>query len=268
MFLKNKVVLVTGSTTGIGAAIASRCVAEGAKVMLHGRNEERARILVSELGEDNAAYCIADLLSQEVHNILIQAVLNRFNRLDVLINNAGIYPRTTIDSLNMDYYNDVMTINFRCPLFLIQKAVKVFRKQGHGNVVNIGSINAYCGEVGMSVYAPSKGALMTATRNLGNELGPDNIRINLLNAGWTLTETEDELKRNQGFSNNWEQYIPKTYAPSGKLLRPEQIAKHAVFWASDESAPANGQVYDLEQYPMIGRNLIHEISLDIFKDKK
>lgn len=268
MLLKDKVVLITGSTKGIGEGIAKRCLAEGAKIIIHGRKEPRAKELVAEIGKD-VPYCIADLMDYKTSDRLIKAALDAYGRLDVLINNAGIYPRSTIDSVTPELYEEVMSTNFRAPLFLTQAAVKVFRQQKTGgNVVNIGSINAYCGESGMSIYAPSKGALMTMTRNLANELGPENIRINLLNVGWTLTPNESALKQSQGFVKDWEKYIPKTYAPSGRLLRPADVAAHAVFWASDQSKPANGVVYDLEQYPMIGRNLINEIPLDVFHEEK
>ena len=90
------------------------------------------------------------------------------------------------------------------------------------------------------------------------------IRINQLNVGWTLTKNEAALKEEQGFPADWEQYIPKTFAPSGRLVRPEEVAAHAVYWASEQSMPASGQVYEVEQYPVIGRNLINTIPLDIF----
>lgn len=268
MDLKNKVMLITGSTTGIGAAIAKECISQGAKIIIHGRDRERAKQICAELGE-NAQYCLADLTRLSSSDKLINSALKHFGRLDSLVNNAGIYPRSSIEELTPKLYQKVMDVNFRAPLFLTQAAVKVFREQkSGGTVVNIGSINAYCGEANMAVYAPSKGALMTMTRNLANELAVEKIRINLLNVGWTFTETEDALKQSQGFSKNWERYLPKTYAPTGKLLRPQQIAKHVVFWASEKSAPATGQVYDLEQYPVIGRNLIYQIPLDIFPKKK
>ena len=265
--MKDKVVLVTGSTMGIGAAVAKYAAENGAKVMIHGRSQQRAEALLLQLPTDSD-YVVGDLLDPSTPQKLVNATCERFGRIDCLINNAGIYPRTTLDSATLDVYERVMAVNFRAPLFLTQCAVRKMRQQGGGGtVVNIGSINAYCGEVGMSLYAPSKGALMTMTRNLGCELAEENIRVNALNVGWTLTENESALKQSQGFCADWERYIPKTFAPSGKLLRPDQVAKHAVFWASGLSAPAAGQVFDLEQYPMHGRNLIYTLPLDLFPKK-
>ncbi len=268
MLLKDKVVLVTGSTTGIGAAIAKQCITEGAKVMIHGRDEARAREMIQILGKDNAAYFIGDLAVQDasVCHRLVEATVKQYGRIDSLINNAAKSPRNTIDTITEEKFDWIYCLDIRSPLFLSQAAVKAFRKQGQGGtIVNIGSINAYCGQSDLLGYAIAKGGLMTMTRNLGNALGAENIRVNQLNVGWTLTENESAIKEGEGFPKNWEAKIPKTYAPSGRLLRPEDIARHAVFWASSASAPANGVVCEVEQYPVIGRNLINEIPLAIFK---
>ena len=268
MLLENKIVLVTGSTTGIGAGIAKQCIAAGAKVMIHGRNEERARELCDILGKEETAYCIADLMDADNAELtyLIESTVKTFGRIDCLINNAGRSPRNDIDTLTMDKFDWVMRLNLRAPLFLTQAAVKAFRRQGQGGtVVNIGSINAYCGQSDLLAYSITKGGLMTMTRNLGNALGRENIRVNQINVGWTITDNESKIKQGEGYAKNWEHKIPPTYAPSGKLLRPEDIARHAVFWASDASAPANAVVHELEQYPVVGRNLINEIPLELFK---
>lgn len=268
MLLKDKVVLVTGSTTGIGAGIAKLCQAEGAKVMIHGRDESRAKEMVQAFGKDKAAYVISDLSATDssVCQKLIAATVKQFGRIDGLVNNAASLARSDIDNITAEKLDAQYYINIRAPLLLSQAAVKAFRQQkSNGAIVNIGSINAYCGQADLLGYSLSKGALMTMTRNLGNVLNTENIRVNQLNVGWTLTENESGIKESEGFPKNWEQKIPKTYAPSGRLLRPEDIARHVVFWLSDVSAPANGVVYEVEQYPMIGRNLINEIPLTIFK---
>ena len=102
----------------------------------------------------------------------------------------------------------------------------------------------------------SKGALQTMTRNLGDALGPENIRVNQLNVGWTYTETEHQTQLNEGQPEDWLSKVPSVFAPSGSILKPEYIAPHVVFWLSQSSWPVNGQVYEVEQYPVIGRNKI------------
>lgn len=258
--MNDKVVLITGSTQGIGAAIASAWVEAGAKVMVHGRDEARAKALCEQLGSEHAAYCIKNLTDLDAPQYLVEQTLEKYGRIDVLVNNAGIFPRNTIDDLDDEFYDRVTTVNMRFPLFLTKKVVEVFRKQPEkGTIVNIGSINAYTGQTDLLVYSMSKGALMTMTRNLGDALGTEGIRINQLNVGWTLTETEKALKKSEGLPENWESNLPDIFRPSGKLLRPEDIARHVVFWGSNDSRPVTGQVYELEQYPILGRNLINAV---------
>lgn len=257
--LNDKVVLITGSTQGIGEAAARACVAAGARVMIHGRDEGRARALKNELG-DQAAYCVADLMDKATPELLMNSTLKAFGRLDVLVNNAGIFPRNNIDSLSLDNYNCIMTVNLRTPMFLCQQAVKAFRQHGQGaSIINIGSLNAYTGQTDLLVYSVSKGGLMTMTRNLADALASEGIRVNQLNVGWTVTDTERQLKQSEGLPDNWESLVPKMFAPRGKLMQPFEIAQHIVFWASDLSAPVTGQVYECEQYPVFGRNLINAV---------
>jgi NAD(P)-dependent dehydrogenase (short-subunit alcohol dehydrogenase family) len=260
--LKNKVILITGSTNGIGSATARLCVAQGAKVMIHGRKEDRAKALVAELG-DAAHYFIADLADENAYANLVKETVEKLGGLDGLVNNAGIYPRNDIDTASLALCEQVMRINFYAPLLLCKEAVKVFRKQGKvGSIVNIGSMNAYCGQPDLLIYSSSKGALMTMTRNLADSLGPDRIRVNQLNVGWTPTDNEVALKRKEGLPDNWQEKIPKVYAPSGRLLSPENVAAHVVFWLSEQSAPVTGAVYEVEQYPIIGRNRLNDLVIN------
>ncbi len=260
MLLKDKVILITGSTNGIGAATARLCVAQGAKVMIHGRQEDRAKALVAELGVESSHYVIADLANKNAYVDLVEKTIEKFGCLSGLVNNAGIYPRNNIDTASLELCEKIMRINFYAPLLLCKEAVKIFRKQGKGGtIVNIGSMNAYCGQPDLLIYSASKGALMTMTRNLADSLGPDKIRVNQLNVGWTPTDNEVALKRSEGLPDNWQEKIPKVYAPSGQLLSPENVAAHITFWLSDQSAPVSGAVYEVEQYPIIGRNRLNDL---------
>ncbi len=99
----------------------------------------------------------------------------------------------------------------------------------------------------------SKGALMTMTRNLADSLGPERIRLNQLNVGWTFTANEDATQQKEGQKPGWEKHVPVRQAPSGRIMQPEEIAAHTAFWLSDESAPVSGQIYEVEQFPVIGR---------------
>ncbi len=253
MLLKDKVVLVTGSTTGIGEAAARRAHAEGASVMLHGRDEDRAKEIVAELGS-SADYVLGDLGDADVPATVVDAVLDRFGRIDGIVNNAALTTRSNLDSTDAETFDRIISVNLRAPLLIIRAALPHFRKQGGGVVVNVGSINALGGEPNLLAYSVSKGGLMTMTRNLADAHSTEGIRINQINVGWTLTENERELKKEEGLGEDWESHLPPEYAPSGRIFRPEEIAAHIVFWLSDAAGPVTSTVFEVEQFPMVGRN--------------
>lgn len=261
MLLKGKRVLITGASQGIGKAIATFCHQQGAHLFLHARNEQSLNALRDELG-DNVYTLALDLHSSLASKQLMQAAVETMGGLDGLVNNAGIFPRSRIDDVSSELFNEVMTVNVRKPLLLCQAAIKQFKEQqSPGSIVNIGSINAYCGQPDLLIYSMSKGALMTMTRNLADAHGIDRIRVNQLNVGWTATETEHEIK-SQELGENWQQKIPEQYAPKGEILKPEQIAPHVGFWLSELSSPVSGAIYEVEQYPVIGRNRISDLSFE------
>ncbi|MFC4871854.1 SDR family NAD(P)-dependent oxidoreductase [Negadavirga shengliensis] len=254
MRLKDKVIVITGSTTGIGKAIAQRCVKEGAKVVVHGLEEAWGQEVLRELGEDNAALHIEDLTQDGCAERLVKTALNRFGKLDALVNNAAWVVTSSIDDTDKTFLQKVLEINTIAPLLLIKAALPELEKTG-GGVLNIGSVNAWSGEPQLLAYSISKGGLMTMTRNLGDSLFRDyGVKVNQINPGWVLTETEIQRKKDQGLSDAWYESIPAMYAPAGRIIWPKEIAAAAVFWLSDESGPVSGQVMELEQYPMIGRN--------------
>lgn len=259
--LEKQTILVTGSSQGIGKAIASFCIAQGANVMLHGRDESSLQQLSNDLGP-KAQYMCIDLQQEKSGEQLVNATLETFSSFTGLVNNAGIFPRTTLEDASEQHFEQIMAINCKAPLLLCQAAAKAFKSQNTAaSIVNIGSINAYCGQTDLLIYSMSKGALMTMTRNLADALAIDNIRVNQLNVGWTATEAELALKAQEGLSDEWQQNIPSTYAPCGQILKPEQIAPHVAFWLSPLSAPCTAAVYEVEQYPIIGRNRLNDLTI-------
>jgi NAD(P)-dependent dehydrogenase (short-subunit alcohol dehydrogenase family) len=257
MRLKDKVILITGSTTGIGEGMARIFVKEGARVMVHGTREDAAKKLVADLGK-NAAYVIGPLDDPEIPTRLIANTVAHFGRIDGLVNNAAAVVRGNLTTTDLAAFDRTIAINLRAPFLLIQAALPHFLNQGGGRVLNIGSMNAYTGENNQFAYSISKGGLMTLTRNLADAHGREGIRVNQFNVGWTLTPNEYELKKKEGLPDDWPTKIPKTYAPSGRLLSPEDIAWAAVYFLSDEAQLLNGAILDIEQYPLIGRNPLKE----------
>lgn len=254
MRLQGKVIIVTGSTMGIGKAIAERCVAEGARVVIHGLETELGEAIVNELGKNKAALCIEDISALGAPERLVAAALQNFGKLDAVVNNAAIVVPSNIHTTDLAFFRNMLEVNTLAPFALIKEALPHL-VQTKGCILNIGSVNAYCGEPELFAYSVSKGALMTLTRNLGDTLHRENsVRVNQINPGWVLTEKEIVRKQEQGFADDWYKDIPDMFAPAGRILRPSEIAAAAIYWLSDESGPISGQVVDLEQHPFIGRN--------------
>ena len=254
MRLENKVILITGSVTGIGKAIAKRCVAEGAKVVIHGLEQELGETLLAELGVENAVLIIHDLADEGAPLRLVEAAIGAFGRLDAVVNNAAQVGTGNIHDTDGQWFRRMLEINCVVPYLIIRAALPHLEKTG-GSVINIGSVNAYSGEPNLMPYSVSKGALMTLTRNLGDSLMRENgVRVNQINPGWVLTENEAKRKREHGLREDWYADLPKVYAPAGRILWPEEIAACAGWLLADECGPISGQVFDLEQHPFIGRN--------------
>lgn len=254
MRLQNKVIIVTGSCTGIGKAIAIRCVEEGAKVVVHGLEKEWGEEVVTTLGEENAVLHIEDITNEGAPQRLVDLAIKTFGQLDAIVNNAAIVASSNIHTTELPLLRKVLEINTIAPFALIKTALPHLSKQ-KGCVLNIGSVNAFSGEPNLFAYSVSKGGLMTMTQNLGDTLFRENgVRVNQINPGWVLTENETIRKRDHGLADDWYKDLPNVYAPAGRLIWPKEIAAAAVYWLSDECGPISGQVMTLEQYPFIGRN--------------
>jgi NAD(P)-dependent dehydrogenase (short-subunit alcohol dehydrogenase family) len=250
--LSGRVIVITGSTSGVGFGTAQAALEAGAKVFIHGPTREAVAAASAALG--GVPGLAADLERPEAGSEIIEAALAAHGRIDGVVNNAGIFPRQTLEQTEAGFFDRMMAINARSPLLVAQRAVAAFKAQGGGgSIVNIGSVNAYGGAKNLVAYSMSKGALMTMTRNLSNLLAEDLIRVNQLNLGWILTETERRIQREEGRPDDWFSTLPKSVVPIGRLLGPADVAKHILFWISEQSAPVTGQVYEITQTPFLGR---------------
>lgn len=254
MRLQDKVVVVTGSCTGIGKAIAERCVAEGARVVIHGLEPDLGQAVVAALPPGSATLHIEDISAAGAPERLVAAALQAFGRLDAVVNNAALIESSDIHTTDLAFLRRMLEVNTIAPFALIKAALPSLRDT-RGCVLNIGSVNAWSGEPNLLGYSVSKGALMTMTRNLGDTLHrEEGVRVNQINPGWVLTEREEQRKKAHGLADDWYTQVPRVYAPAGRILWPAEIAAAAIYWLADESGPISGQVVDLEQHPFIGRN--------------
>ena len=253
--LIGKIAVVTGATSGIGRGIAEHFAALGANVVVHGRErpgeegdgQETVR-RVRAAGRE-AEYVDGDLTKEDVCRGVIRFAVERFGGLDILVNNAGDTSRGDLEHIAVERWDTIIAVNLRAPFILLRESIAPMRARGGGSIINIGSILAYVGEPKLGAYSVSKGALMTLTRNAASLLNRDKIRVNQINVGWTLTEGERRVKREQeGKGDEW---IAEAIAtrPFGRLLAPQDIAYAAAYFASSESECVTGSVLDLEQYP-------------------
>jgi len=247
--LDGKVVLVTGSTQGLGAAIAARAARLGAAgIVVTGRAAARGaavRDRLAALGAE-AAFVPGDLGRETDCRAIVAACAERFGRLDGLVNAAGLSLRGTLDDTSVALWDRLFAVNVRAPFILTQEAARLMRAGGRGgSVVNIITMASHGGEPVLMAYSASKGGLATLTRNLGYSLQPDRIRVNGLNIGWTATEGEHAV---QG-GGDWLAEADAS-RPFGRLFSPRDVALAAAYFASDDSALVTGTIMDLEQYPV------------------
>ncbi|QPC92013.1 SDR family oxidoreductase [Mesorhizobium sp. INR15] len=255
--LDGKVVLVTGATQGIGRAIAEELARNGAGgLLITGREAERGNAAAVELtGLGTPTHFVAaDLSDPATPALLAKACIDRFGRIDALVNAAGLTTRASFLDAGPDDWASLFAVNARAPFFLMQAAIADMKKRGQGGaIVNILSINAHCGSPELAVYSATKGALATLTKNAASAHRFDRIRVNGINVGWTDTPAERVMQAETlGNGPGW---LDKANAaqPFGRLLTPNDIANLAVFLISDAAGPMTGAVIDQEQ-AVIGAN--------------
>lgn len=237
--LKNKVAIVTGASKGIGASIAKYFAAEGAKVVVnYASSKEGADKVVKAITESGGrAISVQGDVSKETDVIrLFEETENAFGSLDILVNNAGIYLYEPIEQISAASINQHLNINILGSLLAIREAVKFFGDKG-GNIINISSAASKTPLPTGSVYSATKAALDAITIALSKELGVKNIRINSILPG--VVETEGS--HSAGFIGSDAETKLVANTPLGRTGQPEDIAKVAVFLASDDSAWITGE---------------------------
>ena len=237
--LKNRIAVVTGASKGIGAGIAKGFAAEGANVVVnYASSKEDAERVITEIKEKGgkAIAVQADLSKAADVRRLFAETRKAFGKLDVLVNNAGIYEFATLAEITEEQFHRLFNTNVLGLILATQEAAKLFGPGG-GSIINIGSTASQVTLPATAVYTATKGAVDAITHVLAKELGPKNIRVNSINPG--MVETEGV--HTGGFIGSEFQKQLEAQTPLGRIAQPHDIAPIAVFLASEDSGWLTGE---------------------------
>jgi NAD(P)-dependent dehydrogenase (short-subunit alcohol dehydrogenase family) len=252
----DKIFLVTGGTQGLGRAIALEAVRSGAAaIILTDRNEERGTDVISEIIKlgAKAAFVPADLEEQGAPARIISAAIDKFGRLDGLVNAAGLSDRGSVAEADTALFDHLFAVNTRAPMFLMQGVIRHLKeRKAPGSIVNILSFQAHGASTNLAIYGATKAALSLLTKNAAFSHRKDRIRVNGINLGWTDTPGEREMQAVKlGKGESWLAQA-EARMPWGRLIQPEDVARLTLFLLSDVSIPMTGALIDQEQISVLG----------------
>jgi len=243
--------IVTGSTQGLGAAVARMLALRGAAgLIICGRSRDKGVQQARELAElDCQAYFVeADMESVDDCRRVVAEAKTRFGTAHGLVNCAGMSDRGSIIDTSPELFDRIFAVNVRAPFFLMQECIKLMiANQVEGSIVSILSVSGRGGQSFLSAYSTSKGALAVLTKNVAFSTLHNRIRVNGLNIGWMDTPHEDQIQRQyHGAKDGWLQRA-EAQAPFGRLLKPQEVANSVAFLLSDQSGMTTGAIIDMEQ---------------------
>lgn len=235
--LQRKIVVVTGAARGIGKAIAEKCAAAGATVVVSDVLIEEGKATAAGLGPA-AAFLACDISDRAQVASLVDTVVQRFGRLDVMVNNAGINTGLGRERVNTDQFLDetwdrIIDVNLNGTFYCCRAAAVAMVKQGSGSIINIASIAGVVALRLQVAYVAAKAAVIKMTEAMACELGPQGIRVNAISPGSIQAAAKDTV-----LSDRMKSIV--SFIPQGRLGEPNDIAGAAVFLASDEAAYING----------------------------
>lgn len=246
-----KVALVSGASQGIGEGVARLLAERGAAgVVITGRNEERGEAVAASIAERAPAVFVrAELSDLADCRHAVDTALERFDRIDVLVNAGGSTHRGGLEDTTPEIWDMLFDVNVRAPFFLTKWAVEAMRARSvEGAIVNVISQTSHISWPDLVPYGASKAAMVNLTRTLAVALARDRIRVNGLNIGWTNTPGEHDVRRRfyGDTDGSWLEAAGASQ-PFGRLLEIEEVARAVAFLASSESGIMTGSVVDFDQ---------------------
>ncbi len=241
--LKDKVIVITGGTSGVGRAAALAFAQEGAKVILGDNSPENADEVLKDISNAGGIgnHLNVNLLNIDEIEKLFDFAYEKYGKVDGLFNYAGVTPISSLDNCSVNIFDNVMNINFRAAFYACQNAIKYMRKNRKGgNIVLTGSSHAWSGQKDRAAYACSKGALITLTEHIANNYAEENIRSNYLTLGWTPTEGEIEFRKSIGVKESELRNLASSVLPMGRMLEYGDYIEALVYLFSDYSRMMTG----------------------------
>ncbi len=243
--LRDKVIVISGGTKGVGRTIAEECAIRGAKVVIGGRDEKRAKNsirLIRSYGSE-AIFVYTELTKVEDCKKLFGVTMEKFGRVDGFFNYAGITPVSPLDTCDETTFDKIMDINFKAAFFCCQSAVGCMRQNGGGSIVLTGSAHAWGGQKDRAAYACSKGVLRTLMEHIAHNYASENIRCNYLTLGWTPTEGEVSLRRSLGETEAELRERAAAILPMGRMCERSDYVEGIIYMLSDASSMMTGSTF-------------------------
>ncbi len=234
MKLAGKIAIVSGGTSGMGAAAARGLTAEGAKVVVAGRNAERGEAVAAEIG---GVFQPTDVTKVADCRALAQRAVDEFGRIDVLVNGAGILPLGPVTDVTEDEFDEAWRTNVKGAFFCGQAVIPQMLEQGSGKIVNFTSVAGLAGVAGGSVYCTTKGAIVTMTKAWAVELAPQGLNVNAIAPGTVETPMNEALRDDPDFDA-----MTRAATPQGRNGQVDDVVPLIVFLAGDDAKWMNGSI--------------------------
>lgn len=237
--LENKIAVITGATSGIGEAVALMYVKEGAKVVAIGRNETKGAELVAKLTDmgGDGIFVKCDLRNPDEIALVKDAAINKYGRIDILFNAAGVLVHKPFLEQNMNDFDLIVETNFRAYVLMMQAFIPTMVEQGKGSIINVASISAIWPELNSYFYGAMKAAVTNLSRNVAKEFCRSGVRVNCILPGPINTNMTPDWIKNDPEA---QKAMIEAVCMLGRLGEPEDIAYPAVYLGSDESSFVTG----------------------------
>ena len=242
--LRERVVLVTGGASGIGEKMVEQFAQQGAKVAFLDIQKQAGVELIDKIsahGDPEPYFLNCDLTDVDAIQTSVQKIITELGRVDVLVNNAGNDTRHSIQEVTPEYWDRAMAVNLKHQFFVSQAVIPAMKQARGGSIINLSSISWMIPSIGLPVYVTAKAAIVGLTRTLARELGADNIRVNCILPGAILTDRQQKL----WFTEEYKVEILRSQALK-RMILPEEVARLALFLASDDSSAITSQSYVID----------------------